>query len=98
MQNENITLSNNNCDINISSRKKIRLTGVKKVFSLNEEEFNVDTVLGIVQIKGLKLSMIDLNLGKELLEITGTINEIRYLDTKEKNKNKKENIFRKIFK
>ena len=98
MQNQNINNNNNISDINVSSRKKIRLTGVKKIFSLNEEEFNIETTLGIIQIKGINLSMTDLNLEKGLLEIIGLMNEIKYLEKEIKNKDKKENIFRKIFK
>lgn len=83
-------------DIILKSRKRINITGIKKINSLNENEFNVQTSLGLLQIQGSDLSMIQLDLEKGLLEISGNIDSVDYLD-KEQTKNKK-GIFTRLFK
>ena len=84
-----------NQDINMKSRKKINLTGIKKINSLNNEEFIVETSLGVLQICGENLEMIQLEIDKGLLEINGRIDKIEYIEEVKKEKKK---IFRNLFK
>lgn len=84
-----------NQDINLKSRKKLEITGVKKVNSLNENEFIVVTSLGLLQVLGNSLEMIQLDLEKGLLEITGKIDKVEYVTEPKKEKKK---IFRNLFK
>ena len=65
-------------DIILKSRKKVELTGIKKIISLNENEFILETTLGKVLISGDSLS-------------DETINELFLI---EKGKIKTENIFK----
>ena len=83
-------------DIILKSRKKVELTGIKKISSLNENEFILETTLGKVLISGDSLTMLNLELEKGNLEITGNIDKIEYLST-EQTKEKK-GIFSKLFK
>lgn len=84
-----------NQDINLKSRKKLEITGVKKINSLNENEFIVVTSLGLLQVLGNSLEMIQLDLEKGLLEITGKIDKVEYVIEPKKEKKK---IFRNLFK
>lgn len=81
-------------DLTLKSRKKLCITGVKKVNSLNEEEFLVITSLGLLQITGNNLEMVQLEMEKGTLEISGDVNKLEYL--KEPKKEKK--FFRNVFK
>ena len=94
--NKDLTYLQNNNNIKLENRKKLELTGVKKISSLNEEEFIVDTVLGIVTIKGENLEMINLNIDKGVLLIGGKINSIIY-DKEIKTKQKKQSFLGKVF-
>ena len=83
-------------DIILKSRKKVELTGIKKISSLNENEFILETTLGKVLISGDSLTMLNLELEKGNLEITGNIDKIEYLSTEQAKE--KKGIFSKLFK
>lgn len=82
--------------LTLNNRKKLEITGVKKLESLNKLEFFVSTSLGILIVKGESLEMQHLDIEKGVLWITGTINSIEYLD--EKVDIKKEGFLKKLFK
>lgn len=82
--------------LTLNNRKKLEITGVKKLESLNKLEFFVSTTLGLLIIKGEALEMQHLDIEKGILWITGTINSIEYFD--EKVNTKKEGFFKKLFK
>lgn len=84
-----------NQDIKLYFRKKLEVSGVKKLISLNENEFIVDTSLGILQITGENISMNQLELEKGFLELNGTINKLEYIEDIKK---EKKSIFGKLFK
>lgn len=84
----------NQC-LTLEQRKKLDLTGVKKINSLNNEEFIVVTNLGVVQITGDNLEMVQLEINKGFLQITGKIDKIEYVTETPKEKKK---IFGKLFK
>ena len=81
--------------LTLEQRKKLDLTGVKKINSLNNEEFIVVTNLGVVQITGENLEMVQLEINKGFLQITGKIDKIEYVTETPKEKKK---IFGKLFK
>ncbi len=84
-----------NQSLTLEQRKKLDLTGVKKINSLNNEEFIVVTNLGVVQITGDNLEMVQLEINKGFLQITGKIDKIEYVTETPKEKKK---IFGKLFK
>ena len=43
--------------LTLENRKSLKISGVKKIISLNPLEFQLDTVLGILTIKGNNLEM-----------------------------------------
>lgn len=84
-------------NILLENRKKVSITGVFEVLSFDEETVLLNTVLKKLEIvgTGLKISKLDLKNGE--VNITGNINECKYLDDKKvKNEKKKFNIVKKI--
>lgn len=83
--------------LTLNNRKRLEISGVKKLESLNKEEFFVMTILGLLLVKGSDLEMQHLDIEKGLLWITGHISSITYLD-EDKNIKKEEGFFKKLFK
>lgn len=79
----------------LTDRKKLEISGIKKIESLNEEEFLIDTLHGTLFIKGNNLEMQQLDVDHGNLWISGTINLIEYIDNIKKEKN---GFFSKVFK
>ena len=44
-------------NIILKDRKRLEISGIKKVESLNSEEFLIDTKLGLLLVKGQELEM-----------------------------------------
>lgn len=82
--------------VSINERKSIVITGVKKIESFDNEEFLLNTNLGIMLIKGSGLEMIKLDTLEGNVSIKGRINSVSYLDNNEKGKDS--GIFNKLFK
>ena len=72
-------LSNQN--IVLKDRKKLEISGIKKIESLNSEEFLIDTKLGLLFIKGQDLEMQMLDIDKGNIWISGLITVIEYVET-----------------
>lgn len=71
-----------NQEIHMSNRTDGYVTGVIDVISFDLEEIVLDTVTGLLKIKGEKLHVKTINLDKKLLEFEGKINNISYSDSK----------------
>ena len=87
-------LSNQN--IFLKDRKKLEISGIKKIEILNSEEFLIDTKLGLLFIKGQDLEMQMLDIDKGNIWISGLITVIEYVETSEKKE--KTSFFKKVFK
>ena len=94
MNNSNI-ISNQYGEIKIVDRKKISLTGVKKLVSFNPEEFLIETTLGILLLKGQDLEIIKLDTTDGILSIKGRINNLNYMDS---NKKGESSLIARLFK
>lgn len=71
-------------DIKINDRKKISLTGVKKVVNFNSEEFLLETTLGVISLKGSELEIVKLDTVDQILSIKGRFNSLTYMDSNKK--------------
>ncbi len=90
------TISSLTHGVTLSERKNIIITGVKKIDSFDEEEFNLETTMGDLIIKGEELEIIKLDTYQGNVSIKGKIDSLIY---KENNKKNKENgVFNKLFK
>lgn len=83
--------------INISERKNLVISGVKKIDSFDDEEFLLETVMGYIIVKGEGLEIVRLDTMQGNISIKGKINSLSYIeDTKKKEKS--EGLFNKLFK
>ena len=84
-----------NQDIFLSNRKELKITNVKKINTINNLIFDIETGLGRLKIEGKDLDMISLDNDKEIILLKGKIDKIEYL---EKQKTKDTSFIAKIFK
>ena len=86
-----------NHNVNISSRKSINITGVKKIENFDEKEFLLETNMGYMLIKGMELEIIKLDTYQGDVAIKGKIDSLNYLESSKK-QNKSESVLSKLFK
>lgn len=67
-------------DIILKNRKDLDITGVKKVYSLDENVFLLETTLGKMKVGGTDLEMVQLDIERGTLIIKGNISLIEYSD------------------
>ena len=79
----------------VSERKNIIITGVVKIDSFDKEEFLVETVQGIMNIKGENLEVVKLDTYQGNITIKGKIDSINYIEESIK---KESSVFSKLFK
>lgn len=82
-------------DVIMRGRRLLDITGVKQVESFDNEEFLLETVMGILAIKGQNLQMKNLDVDKGIVSIKGKIFDLVYLD--EHHGEKAKGFFSKIF-
>ena len=88
-----------NHGITISERKNIVINGVKKIESFDNEEFLMDTTLGILIVKGEELEIIKLDTYQGNVSIKGKIDSFYYLEgNTSKDKNRENSFINKLFK
>ena len=78
--------------LTLQDRKNLTITGVEKMLSVKPDLIQLSTNTGNLQIVGESMEMTKLNLDEKIVEITGVVNQIRFLD------NTKQPIFKRIFK
>ncbi|MCK9536306.1 MAG: sporulation protein YabP [Bacilli bacterium] len=83
-------------EIILKNRSDLQITGVKKIESLNSNEFYLDTVLGKMVVRGTDLEMKHLDIEKEILIIIGKIYLMEYLNKDRSTKSK--GFLAKLFK
>lgn len=84
-------------ELTLKERKKLEITGVKKIESLNSEQFYILTTLGDMLVRGSDLEMQHLDVDKGLLWIKGFVYSIEYVDNL-KSKKEKSSLMGKLFK
>lgn len=83
-------------EISLKERENLEITGVKKLESLNSEEFIIDTTLGYMIVRGSNLEMKHLDIERGLLSITGNVYLLEYQDGPKDKKTK--GFLSKLFK
>jgi len=86
-----------NHSINITERKNIVISGVKKIDNFDDQEFLIETSMGYLNIKGSSLEIIKLDTYQGNVSIKGKVDSISYKDTDKKG-NKEDSFFTKLFK
>ncbi|MBQ3436134.1 MAG: sporulation protein YabP [Bacilli bacterium] len=90
-------INNYNHGISLVERKNLVVSGVKKIESFDNEQFLMDTVMGILLIKGENLELIKLDTMQGNVSIKGLVNSMTYLEDG-KTKNKENSILNRLFK
>ena len=83
-------------ELKISDRREIHLTGIKKITSFDNEEFLMESSMGVILLKGSNLEILKLDTHDGNVRIKGKINSFTYLDAEQKQNN--ESFFSKLFK
>ena len=86
-----------NHGISLAERKNVVVTGVKKIESFDNEQFIIDTTLGLLTVKGSDLEIIKLDTYQGNVSIKGRIDSLVYMDNELK-KTKEETFLSKLFK
>ena len=86
-----------NHGISLAERKNVVVTGVKKIESFDNEQFIIDTTLGLLTVKGSDLEIIKLDTYQGNVSIKGRIDSLVYMDNELK-KSKEETFLSKLFK
>ncbi len=83
-------------ELKMVDRKEILLSGIKKIVSFDNEEFLMESNLGMIMLKGSSLEIIKLDTKEGNVRIKGHINSITYIDENTKKDN--EGFLSKLFK
>lgn len=84
-------------EIILKNRTDLEITGVKKIYSLDENLFVVETSLGKMKVGGSNLEMLQLDIEKGILIISGNVSIIEYADNI-KTKKSDSSFIAKLFK
>lgn len=94
---ENNGISNYNHSISLLEKKSLVITGVKKIVNFDNNQFLLETIMGLLVIKGNDLELLKLDTLQGNVSIKGNVNSIDYID-EEKRKDKDDGIFGRLFK
>ena len=83
-------------EIKITDRTIMSLSGIKKINSFDNEEFLMESNMGVILLKGEKLEIIKLDTHDGNVKIKGRINSFTYIENIKKNKD--ESLISKLFK
>ncbi len=82
-------------EVKVIDRSLIYLSGIDKIISFDSEEFLMESVMGIILLKGENLEIVKLDTHDGMVSIKGTINSMIYDDGKKKDG---ETLLGKLFK
>ena len=71
-------------EVKVIDRNLIYLSGINKIISFDSEEFLMESIMGIILLKGENLEIVKLDTHDGMVSIKGTINSMIYDDGKKK--------------
>ena len=71
-------------EVKILDRNLIYLSGIDKIISFDNEEFLMESSMGIILLKGVGLEIVKLDTHDGIVSIKGNINSMIYDDGKKK--------------
>ncbi len=83
-------------EVKIVDRGIISLSGIKKINSFDNEEFLMESNMGMILLKGEKLEIIKLDTHDGNVKIKGKLNSFTYIENIKKTK--EESLIAKLFK
>lgn len=91
-----LSTSYGNHEIKVTDRNIISLSGIKKIESFDNEEFLMQSNMGVILLKGERLEIIKLDTHDGNVKIKGKLNSFAYIENIKKNK--EESLIAKLFK
>lgn len=85
-----------NHEIKITDRSIISLSGINKISSFDDQEFLMESNMGIILLKGEGLEIIKLDTHDGNVKIKGKLNSFAYIENIKKGK--EESLISKLFK
>ena len=85
-----------NHTVNLTERKNLVVSGVKKIDNFDSTEILLETTMGFLTIKGNDLEIVKLDTYQGNVSIKGNINSLTYSENSAKNKD--ESFISKLFK
>lgn len=82
-------------EVKIIDRSLIYLSGIEKIVSFDSEEFLMESIMGIILLKGENLEIVKLDTHDGIVSIKGVMNSLVYDDGKKKDT---ETFLGKLFK
>lgn len=79
--------------VTLNNRKVLNVTGVEKVYETNETKIQLKVAGSNMLISGQTLNITRLDVEAGVVQVEGTINEIKYTSIAERG-----NLFKKLFK
>ncbi len=83
-------------EVKIVDRSVISLSGINKISSFDDQEFLMESNMGIILLKGENLEIVKLDTHDGNVKIKGKLNSIAYIENIKKNK--EESLLAKLFK
>jgi len=83
-------------EIKVTDRNIMSFSGIKKINSFDNEEFLMESNMGMILLKGEKLEIIKLDTHDGNVRIKGRLNSITYMENIKKSK--EESLISKLFK
>ena len=83
-------------EVKVIDRGMINLTGINKITSFDDQEFLMESSLGIILLKGESLEIVKLDTHDGNVKIKGKLISFAYLDNNKKSK--EESFLSKLFK
>ena len=80
--------------VKLNDRKNIIISGIKKIINFDDKEFNLESIMGNIIIKGENLEIIKLDTIDGNVSIKGKINSFSYNEVSQK----ENSLLVKIFK
>ena len=80
--------------VKLNDRKNIIISGIKKIINFDDKEFNLESIMGNIIIKGENLEIIKLDTIDGNVSIKGKINSFSYNEISQK----ENNLLVKLFK
>ena len=91
-----LSTSYGNHEVKITDRSIINLTGINKITSFDDQEFLMESNMGIIVLKGEGLEIIKLDTHDGNVKIKGKLISFAYIDNLKKQK--EESLISKLFK
>lgn len=97
METKDAIINNYNHSITITERKNLLITGVKKIENFDSEEFLLETVMGILTVKGEDLELVKLDTLAGNVSMKGLVKGFSYIDDNVKKEKEGSSVFNRLF-